>query len=653
MSEDEKILRIKELVTRLNEASLAYYQLANSIMSDREYDELLDELQGLEEETGFVQAISPTQRVGYEVVSALPKQRHPAPMLSLAKTKSREEIRAWLGENKGLLSWKMDGLTVVLTYTDGKLSQAVTRGNGEIGEVITANAKTFVNLPLSIPFKGELVLRGEAVIGYRDFEEINSTIEDFDSRFKNPRNLCSGSVRALDSRITAERRVHFCAFALVSAQGADFENSRRKQFEFLKRQGFETVEYRLVDSENVISTIDDFQDRIKDNAYPSDGLVLLLEDIAYGEALGRTAKTPRNAIAFKWADEVAFTTLKEIEWSPSRTGLINPVAVFEPVELEGTTVSRASVHNISVMRSLKLGCGDRIGVYKANMIIPQISENLTGSDNIAIPEFCPVCGRKTVVNKENDTETLFCPNEECSAKQIKGFTQFVSRDAMNIEGLSEQTLEKFLSKGFIKSFPEVYELSAFAPQISALEGFGEKSCSNILESIEKSRDTNLARVLYGVGIPGVGVATAKLLAADFDYEPEPLMQADEERLALIDGIGGVMAADIAGFFKDERKKEEIGLLLTKLRLSKPDIAKEGEAAGRIFVVTGSLEHFKSRKELTAYIESIGGKVTGSVSAKTDFLINNDVTSSSSKNKKARELGIEIISEETFIEKFGE
>ena len=547
--------RMKQLIVRLNEAAKAYYAEDREIMSNLEYDRLYDELASLEEKTGLILAQSPTQSVGYEAVDELPKERHESPMLSLGKTKSREELADWLNGQKGLLSWKLDGLTIVLTYRDGKLFKAVTRGNGEVGEVITPNARTFVNLPLQIPFQGELILRGEAVISYEDFEHINAKIEDVDARYKNPRNLCSGSVRQLNSHITAQRNVRFFAFALVKADGADFENSREKQFEFLKQQGFEVVDYRPVTAETMHEAVEWFEQKIADYPIPSDGLVLLLDDIAYGDALGRTAKFPRNAIAFKWADETAQTTLREIEWSASRTGLINPVAIFDPVELEGTTVSRASVHNISIVKELQLGIGDTITVYKANMIIPQIAENLTKSGSLEIPGECPICHGKTEIRRENDTETLICPNPDCDAKKLKSFTLFVSRDAMNIDGLSEATLEKFLAKGFLHTYADLFHLDRYKEQITQMDGFGEKSFSNLTESIENARHTTLARLIYSLGIPNIGIANAKMICREYKNDLERLLNAPAEELADIDGVGPRHRGHIRRIFCGRKKQK--------------------------------------------------------------------------------------------------
>ena len=645
---EEKKKRMKELVELLNRAGRAYYQEADEIMTNYEYDALYDELARLEKETGTTLAGSPTAHVGYEVLSELPKERHERPMLSLDKTKDVQALKEWVGSHRTLLSWKMDGLTIVLTYQNGELFKAVTRGNGEVGEVITNNARVFRNIPLRIPFQGELVLRGEAVIGYREFERINEEIPEADARYKNPRNLCSGSVRQLNNEITAKRNVHFFAFSLVRAEGVDFENSHEKEFLWLQGQGFETVEYRVVTAENLEEAVRWFSERIEENEYPSDGLVALYDDIAYGRSLGQTAKFPRDSMAFKWQDEIRETVLKEIEWSPSRTGLINPVAIFEPVELEGTTVSRASVHNISIMRGLELGVGDTIEVYKANMIIPQIAENKTRSGVRDIPEQCPVCGGATEIRKVNDVESLYCTNPDCQAKKIKSFTLFVSRDALNIEGLSEATLEKFIARGFIHEFADIFRLSRFREEIVELEGFGEKSYENLISSVEKARKTTLARVIYSLGIPNIGLSGAKLICRQLDDEVERLLAASEEELAAIDGVGPVIAASFTGYFADPEKRERFFRLLSELTLEKEETAAVQDLKGKVFVVTGSLTHFSNRAELKELIEKRGGKVTGSVTGKTDYLINNDTESSSSKNKKARELGIPVISEEEFL-----
>ena len=651
MAED-KTKRIRELIGTLRAAGRAYYQESREIMSNFEYDKLYDELVSLEKETGIVFANSPTQNVGYEVVSALPKERHEKPMLSLNKTKSVEELADWLGGQTGLLSWKMDGLTIVLTYQNGTLVKAATRGNGEIGEVITANAKAFVNVPLNISYQGELILRGEAIIRYSDFEKINEQIEDVDAKYKNPRNLCSGSVRQLNSEITAQRQVHFYAFSLVKADGIDFKNSRKEQFEWLKTQGFEVVEYHEVTKETLPETVKMYSEAIAENDTPSDGLVLLYDDIAYGQSLGRTAKFPRDSIAFKWADEIQETKLLYIEWSASRTGLINPVAVFEPVELEGTTVSRASVHNISIMEALELGAGDRITVYKANMIIPQIADNLTRSGVRDIPEACPVCGGQTEVRQLNDVKSLYCTNPDCQAKKIKSFTLFTSRDALNIAGLSEATLEKFIGVGMIHEYADIFHLDRHQEEIVEMDGFGQKSYDNLIAAAEKASHTTLPRMVYGLGVAGIGLANAKMICRHFKNDFEAMRHATEEELVEIDGIGEVLAQAWTAFFSDGKNNAIVDHLLAELTFEAGDEeSSEGadEAfAGMNFVITGSLEHFKNRKELQELIERRGGKVTGSVTSKTNYLINNDVASSSSKNKKARELGVPILSEEEFL-----
>ena len=647
---DQKKLRMQELVELLNRASKAYYQEANEIMSNFEYDKLYDELLELEKELGFTMAASPTINVGYEVLSELPKERHEKPMLSLDKTKEISRLREFVGKQAALLSWKMDGLTIVLTYQNGELVKAVTRGNGEVGEVVTNNAKTFKNLPLRIPYQGELILRGEAIITYSDFEKINAEIEDVDAKYKNPRNLCSGSVRQLNNEITAKRNVRFYAFSLVKAENVDFENSRIRQMAWLKEQGFEIVEGDKVTDETLEDTVLSYSRRIHENNFPSDGLVIVYDDIAYGQSLGTTSKFPRDSFAFKWADEIRETRLREIEWSASRTGLLNPVAIFEPVELEGTTVSRASVHNFSIMEELELGIGDKIEVYKANMIIPQIASNLTRSGVKDIPETCPVCGGKTEIRKVSDTKALYCTNEDCGAKHLKKFALFVSRDALNVEGLSEATLEKFIGKGFINTYADMFHLDRFADEIKEMEGFGEKSYVNLQKSVEKARTTTLPKLIYGLGIANIGLANAKVICKEFKYDIDKMIHLSEDDLNAIPGIGPVIAKAYVDYFSNEKHVTALQTLLNELVI--PEEVENTEAQifeNLTFVITGSVEHFTNRNEVKAVIESKGGKVTGSVTAKTHYLINNDVNSTSSKNKKAKELGIPIITEEDFLE----
>lgn len=649
MEHMEKMTRMKELVEQLREASKAYYQESREIMSNYEYDARYDELLSLEQETGTTLAGSPTVQVGYELLSELPKERHERPMLSLDKTKDVGALAEWLKDKDGLLSWKLDGLTIVLTYGDGTLQKAVTRGNGEIGEVITNNARVFANIPLQIPYKGELVLRGEAVIKYSDFYKINEEIGEADARYKNPRNLCSGTVRQLNNAVTAKRNVNFFAFSLVRAEGVDFKNSREEQFKWLKSQGFDVVEYKRVTRESLPGAVKEFAERIGGNDFPSDGLVLLYDDIAYGQSLGRTAKFPRDSIAFKWKDEIQTTHLSYIEWSASRTGLINPVAVFEPVELEGTTVSRASVHNVSIVEALELGEGDEITVYKANMIIPQIAENLTRSGSAAIPEICPVCGGPTRIYNENGVKTLYCENGECPAKKIKRFSLFVSRDAMNIDGLSEATLEKFVDQGFVKEFADLFLLDRYKEQIVSMDGFGEKSYENLQAALERAKHTTMARFVYGLGIAGIGAANAKVLCRAFSDDFDALRHAKREELEKIEGIGPVIADGILAYFASEKHNEEADRMLKLVTFETETPSAESQIlAGKTFVITGSVEQFANRSEAKAFIESLGGKVTGSVTSKTDYLINNDSTSGSSKNKKAKELGIPILTEVEFL-----
>ena len=648
----EKRKRIEELIELLNKAGKAYYEEGREILSNLEYDKAYDELLSLEKETGIVLAGSPSQNVGYAVATALPKEAHESPMLSLDKTKSVEELENFLGEQKGILSWKLDGLTVVMTYEGGELVKAVTRGNGRIGEIVTENAKRFRNLPLQIPFQGRLVIRGEALIRYSDFEKINEELPEEGAKYKNPRNLCSGSVRQLDPRITWERKVQFCPFTLVSAEGGfptpDFHNSHEEEFLFLEAQGFSVVGRRMVRRGELKEAVAAFSKQVRENDFPSDGLVLLMDDIAYGKSLGTTAKFPRNALAFKWEDEEEKTTLREVEWSPSRTGLINPVAIFDPVELEGTIVSRASLHNLSYIEDLALGIGDTVTVYKANMIIPQIGENLTKSGRLPIPKSCPACGKETKIVQDKEAKMLYCKNPECPAKHIKQFALFVSRDALNIEGLSEMSLEKFIGCGFIHDFPDLFFLAKYREEIISMEGFGKKSFEKLMENIEKAKDTTLAKLLYGLGIGGIGASNARLVSEAFREDPELLIHADKESLLSIKGMGEVLSESIVRYFQEEENLERFRKLLGLLRLHKEEKRELAALSGKVIVITGSLEHFHNRKELEEEIRKAGATTASSVSKNTDYLINNDRNSGSSKNKKAQELGIPILSEEDFL-----
>ncbi len=660
MANDTKIERIKELTDLLNLASRTYYQEGREIMPNIDYDRYYDELLELEKETGFRLANSPSQNVGYEIISELPKERHEKPMLSLDKTKSPDELIDWLNGKQGVLSWKLDGITCVVTYENGTLLKAVTRGNGEIGEVVTPNARYFENLPGQISFKGKLIIRGEAVISYSDFDKINEEIADTAARYKNPRNLCSGSVRQLDPTVTAGRHVRLIIFTLVSAEGTaehpevpDFRNSFAAQYDWLEGLGFEVVEHRFTDGATLKNDIEDFKAKIPTYDIPSDGLVLAFEDIAYGVSLGRTAKFPRNSIAFKWQDETAETTLREIDWSASRTGLINPVAVFDPVELEGTTVSRASVHNVSIVEELQLGIGDTITVYKANMIIPQISDNLTRSGKIVIPDRCPVCGGATEVRRDSTAALLYCLNDACPAKHVKAFELMVSRNALNIDGLSEKTLEKFTGEGFIHEYADLFRLDRFREKIAELEGFGAKSADNLIAAAKTASETDLYRLIYGLGIEGIGLSGAKLICRAFGDDLAAVMAADKESLMEIEGIGPVLADNFTAFFADENNRRITQELAALLSFRKEDAAGAESVpkvfAGLTFVITGELNRFENRRAAQDLIERLGGKATGSVSAKTNYLINNDIQSSSSKNKMAKQLGIPIITEEQFIE----
>lgn len=644
----EPINEIKELVKALNNASKAYYQEKQEIMSNLEYDKLYDRLILLEKQTGIVFANSPTQKVGYELLSSLPKENHSYPMLSLDKTKSVDTLKEWLGDKNGLLSWKLDGLTVVMTYSKGKLLKAVTRGNGIIGEVITNNARVFKNIPARIPFEGNLVIRGEAVIKYSDFYRINELLEK-EEQYKNPRNLCSGSVRQLNNQITAERNVNFFVFQLVEAENLSLNDSKFEQLKWLETQGFETVEARPVTSESLEQIVEEFKRKIADNDIGSDGLVITFDSSRYSDTLGATAKFPKHSLAFKWKDEIAQTNLVEIEWSASRTGLINPIAVFEPVEIEGTTVSRASVHNLSILEELELGIGDLIEVYKANMIIPQIASNITKSNSLSIPQSCPICNEKTDIKNMNGIKQLYCSNIDCPAKKIKGFAHFVSRDALNIEGLSEAGIEKLIQNGLLHSLEDIFKLKSNKSVIVNMEGFGEKSYENLVNSIEKARKVKLPNLIYALGIANIGLANAKLICKYYNNNIDLIISAKQEDLINIEGFGEMIAKAITEYFGEEKNVKMIKALEKELVIFNEEFSKEQVLMGKSFVITGELEEYKNRNELKNHIESLGGKIASAVSSKTDYLINNDIYSNSSKNKKAKQLGVEIIDEKGFLQ----
>ncbi len=647
----EKLLeRMNELISVLNDASKKYYQDANPAMTDYEYDKLYDELCSIEKQTGIIMSSSPTQHVGYTVLSGLTKIRHEKRMLSLDKTKDINKLKSWLGDNEGILSWKLDGLTIVLKYKDGTLLQAITRGNGDIGEDITHNARMFKNIPLKISFKGELVLRGEGVISYSEFERINDTLPD-EEKYKNPRNLCSGTVRQLNSEIAAERKVTFYAFTLVSTEGKDDWNFKEEQMDFLAELGFDVVERKKVTLDNLYETVKYFESKIEVNNFASDGLVLTYNSIPYSQSLGETSKFPKDSIAFKWADETAETTLKYIDWSTSRTGLINPIAVFESVELEGTSVNRASLHNLSVMEELKIGIGDKLKVYKANMIIPQIAENITKSGDIEIPHNCPVCGGETEIRKLKDGKALYCTNPNCHAQRVRALDHFVSRDAMNIEGLSEETIDKFIENGFINTYADIFSIDKFEDKIKDLEGFGEKSYNNMIKSIQKSTTVGIANFIYALGINHVGLSNAKLLCKNFDNDIDAIISASEEELNDIDGFGEVIAHSIHSYFSNDKNVEILKKAMEFINFKAEEYSSDLTLSGLSFVITGDLEHYGNRKELQNIIESMGGKVTSTVTKKTNFLINNDAFSGSAKNKKAAELSVPVITENEFVDRF--
>ena len=639
---DKKLNRMKELIEILNNASRLYYQYSTPIMTDFEYDKLYDELEKLEKETNTILSNSPTQNVEPEAIDSLVKVEHPAPMLSLSKTKSISELASFLGNQEGLLSWKLDGLTIVLTYKDGKLSSGVTRGNGIIGEVITENVKKFKNIPLTITYKGTLVVRGEAVIKYSDFNKMNEELDDDSSQYKNPRNLCSGSVRQLDSKVTAKRNVNCIIFALIESE-KKFK-LKSEEFEWLKSLGFDVVEYHKVTSNNIEEQVLYFKNEINEYDIPSDGLVLLYNDIEYGKQLGTTAKYPKNAIAFKWQDETAETKLIDVDWLVSRTGLINPVAVFEPVELEGTIVSRASLHNVSILQGLSLGIGDTILVYKANMIIPQIADNLTQSNSLTIPNKCPVCNHEARIISSNDVKYLYCMNDFCPAKLVKRLSQFTSRNAMNIEGLSDAIINKLADEGLIKTYADIYNLKRYKNDIISFEGFGEKSYDNLINSIEKSRNVKLANFIFALGIPDIGLSRAKLICKNYSNDINKIRNLTFEELSKIDGIGEIIAKGWIDTFNNNDFIKELELLLKEVNFTDTSIDNNQPLKDLTFVITGSVNNFTNRDELVEYIETYGGKVVKAISNNVNYLINNDITSTSTKNTKAKELGIKIISE---------
>lgn len=645
---EDKITRMKELINILNKASELYYQKNTIMMTDYEYDHLYDELVELEKETNMTLSNSPTINVEPEISSSLKQVEHPSPMLSLAKTKKVSELENFLGDKEGLLSWKLDGLTIVLTYEDGKLISGVTRGTGIIGELVTENVKQFKNVPLTIPYKGRLVLRGEAIIKYSDFNRMNEELGDGSSQYKNPRNLCSGSVRQLDSSITAKRCVNCIIFALIESS-TNISNLKSECFDWLKNQGFEVVEHYKVTKNTVKEQVLMFKEKVKEYDIPSDGLVITYDDIAYSNSLGTTAKFPKHSLAFKWKDETVATTLRKVDWLVSRTGLINPVAVFDPVELEGTIVSRASVHNVSILEGLKLGIGDTIMVYKANMIIPQIASNSTQSGNLEIPDRCPVCGSKASIISNSDVKYLYCMNDFCKAKLIKRLSLFVSRNAMNIDGISDMILNKLITEKIVNNYKDLYHLDRYKDKIIAFDGFGEKSYNNMINSIEKSRHVKLANFIYALGIPDIGFSRAKLICNNFNNDFNKISNLTYEELSNIPGVGDVIAKEWIDTFSNPDFIEELKELKEEIDIPKASTNSNKDLDGLTFVITGSLNKFTNRDTMIEFIEEHGGKVVTSISSKVNYLINNDITSTSTKNSKAKELGISIIDEDKFLE----
>ena len=635
-------VRIRSLIDILNKANEAYYYHDNEIMSNKEYDDLYDQLIQLENESGIIYSDSPTQNLGEHIYSSLPKVKHESPMLSLDKTKDRDALREWLGNKEGVLSWKLDGLTVVLTYENGKLEKAVTRGNGAIGEEITENAKFFKNVPLRIPFKGKLILRGEAVISYHDFETIN--VEE-QGRFKNPRNLASGSIRALDTNQVKKRKVQVIIFEVIQGSEANLVTDK---FTWISHLGFKPVDYEVVNADNILEKIQDFENRITSNNIPSDGLVLTFNDTAYGRSLGTTGKFPKHSMAFKWQDEVEETVLRSVEWNTSRTGLINPVAVFDPVYLEGTEVSRATLNNVSYIKDLQLGIGDTIEVYKSNMIIPTILSNKTKSNNLIIPVVCPTCGMQARLIRSNNTEILQCMNLDCPARFLNKLIHFCSRDAMDIQGLSIKTLEFVIKQGWVNNFLDLYNLQNYERKWAMMRGFSTVSVRKYLAAIENSKKTESARFLYALGIPKIGRHQSQSLIQVYKSW-DAFIQAVKSNtdFSHIDGVGDCLNQNIHNWYNGFYKQDQIEKLASLMIFEDQEITTSDILKGKTFCITGKLNMFANRSDLVKFIEQQGGKVSGSVSKNTDYLINNDKGSNSSKNKKAIELGVSIITESEF------
>ena len=661
----DKINIIKQLVELLNKANKAYYEKSNPIMTDREYDQLYNELVSLEKETGVILSGSPTQYAGYNIESKWDKITHEFPALSLNKTKDRNELVNWLGDKEGVLSWKEDGLTMIMSYDNGSLSTLASRGNGIVGENLTKNARYIHGIPLEIPYKGHLVVRGEALISYKTFEEINNLIENEEDRFKTPRNLASGTIRNLDSKIVANRNIEVKAFELVYAD--NMPKTYTEALNWLYDLGFDVVEYKEVTKDSLLEIIEWFESKIKDNEYSSDGLVLVYNDIAYGKSLGTTSKFPLSGIAFKWNDDTYETTVTGIEWYASRNSL-NPVLVFNTVNIDGSDINKASIHNVNIMKSLELGIGDTVEIYLANKIIPQVADNQTRSNTFEIPDKCSVCGSPTeiITSEDGITQILVCTSESCPGKLLGKLKLFCSKEGMDIEGLSEATLQTFIDKGWLKDISDIYKLHLHETQMQHMKGFGKRSVTKLLNAIDESRTVTMANFIRALGIPLIGKTQSKALSdlCSGNIEKfEDMVYCETDFSNKLDGFGEKRSNSILNWFGDEtnfeiynKLKKELTFIATDGFMNKPegeDNMSENnnnykDLSGQMFVITGSLNHFANRDELKSLLESLGAKVSGSVSKKTTALICNDSDSGSTKSRKAAELGIPVWTEDELL-----
>lgn len=648
----DKVRRIKELIEILNNASFNYYN-SNPIMSDYEWDKLYDELKLLEQETNIIYSNSPTQNVGCKVLDKIEKVTHNHPMLSLDKCHSEKDLIDFAKDKDCILSVKCDGLTTSLHYINGKLIGAESRGNGIEGGNILENVMTIKNIPLNVPYKEELIIDGETIIDWNTFNKINEGLPTGQDKFKHPRNLASASLNVLDTKIAASRNMRFIAWRVIKGLNCKSVFFSLKEAEKL---GFEIVPMwtytnKSSDKENISTMLSDLQDKADNLGIPYDGAVMTYDDIEYGKSLGRTEKFFKHSIAYKYEDELYETNLNDIEWNTSKTGLINPVAVFEPVDLDGAITTKATLHNISYIEKLQLGIGDTIQVYRANMVIPKVHDNLTRSNTWKLPDKCPCCGGNVEIHNENGSKTLHCMNNDCKAKLLGKLSHFVSKNAINIDGLSEQTLQKFIDLGWLNTFKDIYYLSDHKEEMYKLDGFGKKSVDKLLESIEKSRNTTLDRFIYGLCIPLIGRTASKTITKEFNNQPEEFYNiwCHGYDFTKLNDFGDTMNNSMQDFIKNNYRwiAVLIGEFIFRESDNNDNIKQVLE--GKTFVITGSLRFYKNREELAAVIERNGGKISGSVSAKTSYLINNDVTSTSGKNKKANELGIPIISEGEFVQ----